>query len=700
MKFRSILIIAIILNFFTVELSAQMRVLPVDDSLGMPFVHLQEITIRAPKQAMSLRELPGSASLVTAKAIEEAGIRSVKDITAYTPNFFMPDYGSKLTSPVYIRGIGSRINEPSVGLYVDNVPYFDKAAFDFELFDVERIEVLRGPQGTLYGRNTMGGIINVVSRNPFQFQGSRMRVSAGSYGNYQAGLSHFGKSGDDFGYSLSLNYSQQAGYFKNVYNNEMVDHGKNFSARNRLIYKLTPRWTIENVISYDYSRQGGYPYAIFNDTLQKVKDVNYDHPSSYDRDMLSNGLTFRYDGAQMDVLATTSFQYLKDFQDVDQDFTANKMFLATQQQKQNMLSQELIFKSKTGRKYEWLTGLYAFHQLFDRTVDITNIPANAITERIFDETKQGFALFHQSTLNDIFIRNLSFSLGLRMDAETDKLDFTNRVVRPTGTLVLADTLFPALNFTEISPRFSVKYKAGKTATFYALIAKGYKTGGFNAIFERQEDLMFDPEFSWNYEAGTKLSFLKNTLQMEAALFYIDWKNQQIYQMVPSGQGMMLKNAGKSVSKGFELSARASLAQNTNAMLSYGFTDAVFTEHKLNATVDYSGNFIPSVPRHTLGVQLNQGFILPQNLPADKLNFTVLYRMVGKHYWNEKNGQAQEAYGLLDLRAGIEASKWGIEFWAMNLLNTEYTSFYFEALGRKYAQAGKPFRFGTTLTVKL
>jgi len=121
---------------------------------------------------------------------------------------------------------------------------------------------------------------------------------------------------------------------------------------------------------------------------------------------------------------------------------------------------------------------------------------------------------------------------------------------------------------------------------------------------------------------------------------------------------------------------------------------------VNATTDYSGNFIPSVPRHTLGVQLNQSFMLPQSLPANKINFTVLYRMVGKHYWNEKNGQAQEAYGLLDLRAGIEAKKWGIDFWAMNLLNTEYTSFYFEALGRKYAQAGKPFRFGTTFTVNL
>ncbi|MDO8896557.1 MAG: TonB-dependent receptor plug domain-containing protein, partial [Bacteroidales bacterium] len=193
------------------------------DTLKMPYYNLEEIVIRAPKEAMTLRELPGSASVVTARAIDQAGIRSVKDITAYTPNFFMPDYGSKLTSPVYIRGIGSRINEPSVGMYVDNVPHFDKAAFDFELFDVERIEVLRGPQGTLYGRNTMGGIINIITRSPLEYQGTKFRLSAGNYGQYQAGISHFGKAGESFGYSISANYQRGDGFFTNAFNDKKAD---------------------------------------------------------------------------------------------------------------------------------------------------------------------------------------------------------------------------------------------------------------------------------------------------------------------------------------------------------------------------------------------------------------------------------------------------------------------------------------------
>lgn len=689
--------IALALLLSSTFLKAQM-VLRVDDTLQMPYVYLEEITIRAPKEAMSLRELPVSASVVSVRAIEQAGISSVKDITAYTPNFFMPEYGSKLTSPIYIRGIGSRINEPSVGLYVDNIPHFDKASFDFELMDIQRIEVLRGPQGTLYGRNTMGGIINIITRSPLEYQGTKIRATAGNYGEYQGGISHFGKAGNRFAYALSADYKQGNGYFTNTFNDQQVDDYTTISARNRLSWKINDCLTAENVLSFEYSRQGGYPYAIFDDSLQIINDVNYNHPSSYDRDLLSNGLLFRYEGKQFNLFATTSYQYLKDFQDVDQDFTHLPLFEATQEQLQHMLSQEIVARSKPGKKYDWLFGAYAFRQQFDRSVDVFNLGNNGLIQRKFNEGKQGFALFHQSTLHHFLIENLTVGVGLRLDSESDELDFLNQMVLGPNTMVLSDTLYPSLDFMEVSPRITFNYLFAGHSSVYALLAKGYKTGGFNAIFEREEDLMFDAEFSWNYEVGVKTALLDQHVQAEASVFYIDWKNQQIYQLVPSGQGMMLKNAGKSVSKGFELSARARTG-NSSLMMAYGFTDATFTEYEVNPAVSYSGNFIPNVPRHTLSIQFNQGFELNSKL-AEKLNFTALYRMVGAHYWNENNLVKQDAYGLLDVRAGLEAKHWMLELWVKNLLNTDYASFYFEALGNKYAQAGRPMRFGTSLTVKL
>jgi iron complex outermembrane recepter protein len=461
------------------------------DTIKMPQVVLDEITIRAPKEQTTMRELPGSVSVITSRAVNEMGTKTIKDITSLIPNFFMPDYGSKLTSPVYIRGIGSRINEPSIGLYVDNVPYFDKAAFDFDLFDIERIEVLRGPQGTLYGRNTMGGIINIITRSPLDFTGTRVMASAGSHGQYSAGISHFANPVSNFGYSLSLNYRHADGFFTNTFNDRKADYIDLYGFRNRLVWKMNERLSLENALSAEFSRQGGYPYAKITDEENMSGDINYNHPSAYERDMISNGLTARYKAGSFDLLSTTSYQYLNDFQDVDQDFTADALFEATQAQLQHMFSQEVVLKSSNKKRYEWIAGFYGFFQELDRNVAVHDQVRNMFILRDFTETKYGAAVFLSENSN-----------------------------------------------------------------VYALVSKGYKTGGFNAIFEREEDLMYDPEESWNYEVGFKTSLHQNRIIAEAALFYIDWTNQQIYQTVPSGQGSMLKNAGHSVSKGFEVSGRA------------------------------------------------------------------------------------------------------------------------------------------------
>ena len=125
------------------------------------------VVIASPKETGKLRELPTAVSLLSPKDMQANQITTLKNVSSLVPNFFMPDYGSRLTSAIYIRGIGSRINTPAVGLYVDNIPYIDKSAFDFNFYDIERIDILRGPQGTLYGRNTMGGLIKVHTRSPF-----------------------------------------------------------------------------------------------------------------------------------------------------------------------------------------------------------------------------------------------------------------------------------------------------------------------------------------------------------------------------------------------------------------------------------------------------------------------------------------------------------------------------------------------------
>ena len=148
----------------------------------LKIVDVEEVLIiAAPKENRKLRELPNAVTLLSQQDMQAAQVNSIKNLTALVPNIFIPDYGSRLTSAVYIRGIGSRINTPSVGLYVDNIPYIDKSAFDFNYSDIERIDVLRGPQGTLYGRNAMGGLIKVHTKSPFSYQGTDFRIGAGTH---------------------------------------------------------------------------------------------------------------------------------------------------------------------------------------------------------------------------------------------------------------------------------------------------------------------------------------------------------------------------------------------------------------------------------------------------------------------------------------------------------------------------------------
>lgn len=193
------------------------------DSLKV--VDMEEVVVIAtPKENRKLRELPIAATVLSQENMCANQVHSVKNLTGIVPNLFIPDYGSKLTTSIYIRGIGSRINTPSVGLYVDNIPYIDKSAFDFNYCDIERIDVLRGPQGTLYGRNTMGGLIKVHTKSPFTYQGTDIRMGAATYNNYNVSLTHYHRISERFAFSTGGFYEHTGGFFENTArNNEKVD---------------------------------------------------------------------------------------------------------------------------------------------------------------------------------------------------------------------------------------------------------------------------------------------------------------------------------------------------------------------------------------------------------------------------------------------------------------------------------------------
>lgn len=671
------------------------------DTLKVRQVELDEVVIQSFKQSRDLRLEPISASSVTGTAIQNRNITGIKEFSSFIPNLFMPDYGSKLTSPVYIRGIGSKINAPSVGLYVDGIPYFEKSAFDFDFTEVDRIEVLRGPQGTLYGRNTMGGIINVYTKSPLKYQGTNAWISNGNYGYRDYAVSRYAKIGEKFGYAVSGNYNRSDGYFTNLYTDKKADDQQTASGRIRLEWQPTRKLSFGLVSSFDYAKQGGYPYAVCDSVTNRPGDVNYNDYSSYKRNLSTTGLTVEYQADGYSLNSKTAFQYSSDHQGIDQDFSPLPIYFARQDQKQKMVSEEFNIKSTTKGRYKWLFGAFGFWQGIDNTVVLDYLSNGYSTRKLYDTPTYGLALYHQSTIDDLLTDGLSLTLGLRYDyerASTDYLSYKDT----TGGSKQVDAFRSQLNFSQLTPKIALQYLFPSSGLLYATVTKGYKTGGFNTSFEREEDRSFRPESSWNYELGAKHPFLDNRLSAEVALFWIDWKNQQISQALPSGRGSMLTNAGRSESKGVEVSLQGNPVNGLMLQLNYGFTQATFKDYKDRKggkEIDYSGNYLPMVPSHTFAVGADYTFANPCS-HIDRFMISANYTGTGRIRWKEDNLVSQSYYGQLNGKVSVTKAFATFAIWAKNITNTHYTAFYFESAGKGLAQRGRPFTIGGSLSIAL
>lgn len=253
-----------------------------------------------------------------------------------------------------------------------------------------------------------------------------------------------------------------------------------------------------------------------------------------------------------------------------------------------------------------------------------------------------------------------------------------------------------MHFSQITPKFTLSQQISANKMVYASIARGYKAGGYNVTSTTQKLPAYDPEYNWNYEIGAKLAFLNGTLQTEMSLFYIDWKHQQVTTTVP-GVGNIINNAGHSNSKGFELSATYRPIASLELQANYGYTYAQFLYYKKSATVDFTSNMLPMVPKQTMSFVAN--YTLSNVAGLDKLMFNAALTGTGKIYWTEDNKLKQPFYALLNLKIAATKGRFTWEVWTKNTTNTHYMSYAFVS-SAAFAQQGKPFMIGTSLVFKL
>lgn len=476
------------------------------------------------KETNQLHLLPGSVSVFSPQTIGNKQINALKDISSLVPNLYMPDYGSKMTSAIYIRGIGARSSGQSIGLYVDDAPYLDKSTFDFELTDIQRIEVLRGPQGTLYGRNAMGGIVNIYTLSPFDFQGKKVSVSAGNHGHFKAKASHYAKLNETFGFTAGLYYDRSNGYFRNNYSGKKADKMESVGGRFKLEGRFSPQFTASYAFTFDHVDQGAFPYGAYDVATGVVKPICFNDPSHYKRTMIANNLRLNYQTESLILNSTTGYQYFKDDMKMDQDFDTLSVFILNQKQKQHAISEELTIKSRSTHNYQWTFGLYGFYDDMHTDGPVTfkedgirnvlqktfneikeenpKMPALVIMDKelyipgSFDTPSYGLALYHQSTYNNLFTEGLSLTAGLRLDYEKQKMNYQSEARMRLGVRISdkmppidINDMFPypssvmnehiSQDFWQLLPKVSLKYQCSPETFTYLSVAKGYKTGGYN-----------------------------------------------------------------------------------------------------------------------------------------------------------------------------------------------------------------------------
>lgn len=717
------------------------------DSVARLEKAIGEVTVTAIKQAADLTLHPLAGTVVNRAQIERLNIVSVRGASELAPNVYMPQYGSRMTSSIYVRGIGARIDQPVVGLNIDNVPFLNKDNYDFDIPDIARMEIIRGAQSTLYGRNTMGGLINIYTISPLSYQGTRALAEAGRGNRYRAVLSHYRKFSQGLGMSLSGDFHYFGGLFKNQLNGNPADRDKGGSIRWKTDWRASDKLSVENAAWVTLSRSSGYPYA-----SEESGIISYNDTCFYRRNSFADGLTIRYRGKGWTLSSITSAQYIDDNMTLDQDFLPLDYFTLVQKRKEWALTQDFIARGNGGEHYRWLGGVFGFFKRtkMDAPVTFKDYGIGALIEGKRNEINPefpikwdsdefllgsgfrmltwGVALYHES---DFSLGKWNIAAGIRLDYEHVSLNYRSNAnsgytvydaTDPDDIKVFShvpvdidDRGRMSKHFLELLPKITVSYDLpmSSRSNVYLSIGKGYKSGGYNTqmfsdvLQQRIMGLMglgmkydvddivgYNPEKSWNYEAGAHIMCAGGRVLTDLALFYIDCRDQQVTTF-PDGTttGRITTNAGKTESYGAEIQISYSPSSKWLFNASYGYTHAVFKEF-FNGMQDFSGKRVPYAPANTF--YAGATYTQPIAGWIDEVVLNANIRGAGNIYWDEENTRKQSTYALIGASAAVKRGAATLELWGKNLANHKYDVFSFKSIGNTFFQRGMPLTWGVTL----
>lgn len=535
------------------------------------------------------QDVPISMKVFSGSQLEAARVYDTPDVIAATPSVnFTPVGGNLRNTNFSIRGLGSMVLgagvDSSVAVYVDDVFIGNGAGLNTELFDIERVEVTRGPQGTLYGKNALAGAIHIHTAPPEAKTSARGEVSYGNY-NYANGRGYVNGAFDDDGLTgrLSATATRRDGTEPNV-SAEDVNTQNNLALRGQIAGAGKDGFSLRVIGDYARDRAIRTAGGDFT-TATKYSDVA--EPYHQQRDVF--GLTGKatWEGKDATVVSITGLRGLL-FSNPGSDLRPQSYFRQGQSDRQQQLSEEVRVMSPQTNRLRWLSGVYLYGETWSTTTFRQLLDVAPLWGLTYGHREQSSA--DQTSASGAVFADLTWGLtdqwdiggGLRYSHEAKSIDYHHTANDGVAAMGKIQTLKQHRNFNDLSPKIVTTYAWSDNAKTYAKVERGFKSGGFSNLAANTTHLGFDAETAWNYEVGTKTNWLDGAMTLNTSVFQMDVKNQQVQVLYPTG-GVVTSNASAAVSRGGEVEATVTPEKHVTLFGSFSYADARFDDYR-NAPV--------------------------------------------------------------------------------------------------------------------
>ena len=721
-----------------VTVTATEKTTEVNITLDFSTTNLGEVVVSANKREEDILKVSTSITSLSAQTVENARIVGLSNLTAIVPNYLYSELGVGFQQVQSIRGIQVFSENPAVATYIDDVNNLDILANGMMFTDIERIEVLRGPQGTLFGRNAMGGVVNIITKKPTNRTEGYAELGFGNLGLVRDAAGF--KTPiikDKLFFGISGVYQRRNGYWTNdttgTGSRDAELQGRTVGGEKNLYGNAFLKWlpsakfsaTLNVKGQRDWSDESGF--FVSQRTTNAINNpdiINLARIGTHERNILNSALTLKYFGQGITLTSISALQNIGlSFSDIDFPGFYSSFYdtqLGENLPPQRVLTQELRANgSLLENTVQFTAGVFGFSQKgYEPSTNLAyeispfeafflQLPAG--TPMIYRNRSNNYGFAGFGELSYLLLGKLKITAGLRYDYERPEATFNGYadafLIDGVVTNFRPDSTASA-NYSALSPKFSLNYALNNQAHVYATYTRGFRAGGVNATrLPATIPQKFDPEYSNNYEVGFKTQTWNNRLSLSASAFWIQWNSLQFFNLVAPGT-FARDNVGDAQSVGAELEIAVIPVKGLQLDANIGVNQTEYDEFELTRsnfatgatfTIPIGGNKLSNAPAHTLFL----GAQYTTNL-GSKMTLTVRgeARNMGDFYTDIQNTIEQPSYTLLNANVIFGIGKASVSFWGQNLGNTAYLAFGAPDSSFGYSvRTAAPRTFGATLAVK-